>query len=472
MMQNQRVTRNRLATAKGVAQDENAVPKTRAGTKAKQIGLQAPKDVGKPALLKKASTAAGPKRQALGEVSSNQIVNDKDKENAQPVKRQLRAATQKKTVEVRDKVKENALPRKIQEKTATVTATKFKSETVVVKTSRRENKAQPAPTVNVKHVMNDAVDSMPVAKKVKTAEPSPQWADLDAEDIHDPMMVAEYVEDVFEYLKKLEVETMAKPNYMDEQKDLQWKMRSILVDWLIEVHEKFRLLPETLYLAINIIDRFLTVRVVSLVKLQLVGVTAMFIAAKYEEVLAPSIHNFLFMADGGYTDEEVLKAERYVLQVLDFALQYPSPMSFLRRCSKADNYDVQTRTVAKYLMEISLIDHRFLPHVPSKVAAAGMCLAREMLGRGPWDATLEHYSGYKLEEVEPVIQLMTNFLENDAFQAKYSALFKKYSSRKYLKASTYVKDWIDQNRNRSGDECSEEDYESHDDVTAVNTPVV
>ena len=180
------------------------------------------------------------------------------------------------------------------------------------------------------------------------------------------------------------MQTMPNPNYMEVQKELQWKMRSILVDWLVEVHHKFRLLPETLYMTINLIDRFLSVRVVSLVKLQLVGVTAMFVASKYEEVIAPSIQNFLYMADGGYTDEEILKAERYLLQVLDFSLQYPSPMSFLRRCSKADQYDIQTRTLAKYLMEISLIDHRFLKMPPSMISAAGLYLARHMLDRGEW----------------------------------------------------------------------------------------
>ena len=177
---------------------------------------------------------------------------------------------------------------------------------------------------------------------------------------------------------------MPNPDYIDNQKELQWKMRTILVDWLIEVHNKFHLLPETLYLAINIIDRFLSLRVVSLVKLQLVGLTAMFIASKYEEVVSPSIQNFIYMADGGYTDEEVLKAERYILQVLEFNLQYPSPMSFLRRCSKAENYDHQTRTLAKYLMELSLVDHRFLAMPPSLVAASGLYLSRRMLRRGVW----------------------------------------------------------------------------------------
>jgi G2/mitotic-specific cyclin 1/2 len=171
---------------------------------------------------------------------------------------------------------------------------------------------------------------------------------------------------------------------MELQKELQWKMRSILVDWLVEVHVKFRLLPETLFLAVNLIDRFLSLRVVSLVKLQLVGLTCLFIASKYEEVISPSIQNFLYMAEDNYTEDEIVRAERYVLQVLKFGLQYPTPMSFLRRSSKADDYDIQTRTLSKYLMEITLLDHRFLKVPASLVAASAHYLSRHMLNRGKW----------------------------------------------------------------------------------------
>jgi G2/mitotic-specific cyclin 1/2 len=171
---------------------------------------------------------------------------------------------------------------------------------------------------------------------------------------------------------------------MDSQKELVWKMRGILVDWLMEVHCNFGLLPETLFLAVNIIDRFLSARVVSLIKLQLVGVTALFIASKYEEVMAPSIKNFTFMADGSLKDADILKAERYVLQVLDFQLCYPNPMHFLRRASKADNYDIYTRTVAKYFMEIPLVDHRFMACPPSLISASALFLAKKILSRGDW----------------------------------------------------------------------------------------
>jgi hypothetical protein len=259
------------------------------------------------------------------------------------------------------------------------------------------------------------------------------FQDLDKEDADDPLMVSEYVVEIFEYLKELEISTMANPDYMDNQNELEWKMRGILVDWLLEVHTRFRLLPETLFLAVNIIDRFLSAKVVQLDRLQLVGVTAMFIASKYEEVLSPHVQNFRHVADDGFTEDEILSAERFVLAALNYDLSYPNPMNFLRRISKADNYDIQTRTLGKYLLEIGCLDHRFLAHPPSQVAAASMYLARLVLDRGPWDPTLVHYSGYTEEEIQPVLQLMIDYLSSPVV---HEAFFKKYASKKFLKGTS------------------------------------
>lgn len=233
------------------------------------------------------------------------------------------------------------------------------------------------PVADVKQAFKNAVD------------------DLDAEDMEDPLMVAEYVIEIFEYLKSLEDKAMPNPDYMDYQDDLEWKMRGILVDWLIEVHTRFHLLPETLFLAVNIIDRFLSAKVVQLDRLQLVGVTAMFIASKYEEVLSPHVANFRHVADDGFTESEILSAERYVLSALDYDLSYPNPMNFLRRISKADQYDIQTRTLGKYLMEISLVDHRFMEHQPSLVAATAMYAARLILERGEWVCDLTNSRNFQ-----------------------------------------------------------------------------
>lgn len=102
---------------------------------------------------------------------------------------------------------------------------------------------------------------------------------------------------------------------MDSQTEIEWDMRTTLIDWLLQVHMRYHMMPETLWIAVNIIDRFLSKRVVSLVKFQLVGVTAMFVAAKYEEIMAPSVEEFVYMTENGYTREEILKGEKILLTV-------------------------------------------------------------------------------------------------------------------------------------------------------------
>ncbi|KAF2842503.1 putative G2/mitotic-specific cyclin-B [Patellaria atrata CBS 101060] len=266
----------------------------------------------------------------------------------------------------------------------------------------------------------------------------PDVPDLDTQDHDDPLMVSDYVVEIFDYLRELERTTMANADYMDVQTELEWKMRGILVDWLLEVHTRFRLLPETLFLAVNIIDRFLSSKIVQLDRLQLVGVTAMFIASKYEEVLSPHVTNFRHVADDGFSEEEILSAERFVLAALNYDLSYPNPMNFLRRISKADNYDIQTRTLGKYLLEISCLDHRFIAHPPSEVAAAAMYLARIVLDRGEWDATLAHYAGYTEEELTPCFHLMVDYLRSPVV---HEAFFKKYASKKFMKASIVLRQW-------------------------------
>jgi hypothetical protein len=119
-------------------------------------------------------------------------------------------------------------------------------------------------------------------------------------------------------------------------------------------------------------------------KLQLVGATALFIAAKYEEVNCPSVDEMIYMLGDIYTADELLKAERFMLSMLKYELGWPGPLSYLRRISKADDYDVETRTLAKYFLEVAMMDERFVACVPSFLAAGAHCLARMMLRKGEW----------------------------------------------------------------------------------------
>ncbi|CCM04313.1 uncharacterized protein FIBRA_06484 [Fibroporia radiculosa] len=261
----------------------------------------------------------------------------------------------------------------------------------------------------------------------------------DPVDEYDMTMVSEYSEEIFEYMTELEEDVMPNPDYMDGQSEITWAMRQTLVDWLLQVHLRYHMLPETLWTAVNIVDRFLSKRVVYILKLQLVGVIAMFIAAKYEEILAPSVDEFVYMTENGYTKEEILKGERIVLQTLDFKIShYCSPYSWMRKISKADDYDIQTRTLSKFLTEVTLLDHRFLRVKPSLVAAIGMYTARRMLG-GDWNDAFVFYSGFTEEHLFPGHQLLIDKLTEAGFTKQH--VCQKYANKKFLKASLYAIEW-------------------------------
>ncbi|CUS23586.1 LAQU0S10e03818g1_1 [Lachancea quebecensis] len=301
------------------------------------------------------------------------------------------------------------------------------------------NILEPAADVSKKRPISTVVEQEEPKKfKVCAKGTEYEWEDLDAEDINDPFMVSEYVNDIFEYLHKLEIMTL--PNRHDLYKHSNIRQnRDILVNWMVKIHNKFGLLPETLYLSLNIMDRFLCRELVQLEKLQLVGTACLFIASKYEEVYSPSVKHFAYETDGACDEDEIREGEKFILKTLEFNLNYPNPMNFLRRISKADDYDIQSRTLAKYLLEISVVDFRFIGVLPSLCAATAMFLSRKMLGKGKWDGNLIHYSGgYTREELAPVCNMVMDYLVQPVVHDEF---FKKYASRKFMKASVISRQW-------------------------------
>jgi cyclin B len=145
----------------------------------------------------------------------------------------------------------------------------------------------------------------------------------------DLQYVKEYQEEIIEYLLSLEQEKRINPNYMVEQNDINEKMRIILIDWLIEVHLKFKLLAETLFLTINFIDRYLQKNQTPRNKLQLIAVSSLLIACKYEEIYPPELSSFVYITDNAYKTEEILDYEQKILESLEYDVTYPTPLRYL-----------------------------------------------------------------------------------------------------------------------------------------------
>lgn len=184
--------------------------------------------------------------------------------------------------------------------------------------------------------------------------------DIDQMDGENPQLVAEYVKDIYKYLHQMERRFRISPTFLDN-KIVTSKMRSVLIDWLIQVHLKFHLLQETLYLCVQIIDAYLQAQDVSKMQLQLVGVTAMFLASKYEEMYVPAIDDFVYMTDNTYTKSEIRQMEISILKTLNFMFGKPLPLHFLRRFSKAACVSLNSTSnlilISKYKNSLNVILH-------------------------------------------------------------------------------------------------------------------
>lgn len=252
------------------------------------------------------------------------------------------------------------------------------------------------------------------------------------------MHATEYVKDIFEYLNKAQISGRPSPNYMKNiQTDINEKMRTILVDWLVDVHLKFKLQPETLFLAIECIDRFLDKKMVSRQKLQLVGVVAMLLAAKYEEIYPPEVKDFIYIAANTYSREDILRMERLMFSTLDFNLTFPTLYPFLKRALQVIDADLKTQQLAQCLAELSLTEYKMLQYSPSLIGASCVYLANKFQGRELWGSTLEHYSQCKLADVERCVADILAICQNSPNQ-KTQAVRKKFSYAKYGEVTKFI----------------------------------
>ncbi|KAG7599550.1 Cyclin-like superfamily [Arabidopsis suecica] len=254
----------------------------------------------------------------------------------------------------------------------------------------------------------------------------------------DPQLCATFACDIYKHLRASEAKKRPVVDYMERvQKDVNSSMRGILVDWLIEVSEEYRLVPETLYLTVNYIDRYLSGNVISRQKLQLLGVACMMIAAKYEEICAPQVEEFCYITDNTYLKDEVLDMESDVLNYLKFEMTAPTTKCFLRRFVRAAHGVheaplMQLECMANYIAELSLLEYTMLSHSPSLVAASAIFLAKYILDptRRPWNSTLQHYTQYKATELRGCVKDLQR-LCSTAHGSTLPAVREKYSQHKY-----------------------------------------
>ncbi|KAJ7530908.1 hypothetical protein O6H91_14G024400 [Diphasiastrum complanatum] len=287
--------------------------------------------------------------------------------------------------------------------------------------SKREKKQTLTAAVTAR---SEAACGRPNTEKTKLENALPN---IDEADVRNALAVTDYVEDIYSFYRKTEVESCASSSYMSNQADINDKMRAILIDWLIEVHLKFKLMPETLFLTINLIDRYLSCENVSRKYLQLVGLTAMLVAAKYEEIWPPEVQDFVFISDNAYTRDQVLAMEKKMLNTLCFNLTVPTPYMFIVRFLKAAVSDHQMDMMAFFLLELSLVEYKMIKFPPSLLAAAAVYTAQCTLQRKPlWTRNLQHHSCYDEEQLRECAGMMVEF-HRSVGDSNLTVVHKKYS---------------------------------------------
>jgi len=228
-----------------------------------------------------------------------------------------------------------------------------------------------------------------------------------------------------------ETKALPRKNYMDKQVHITFTMRAILVNWMAEMAEDFKLSSQTLFLATSYVDRFLSLMMVEKTKLQLVGTAAMFIAAKYEEIHPPTVYEFAFITDDTYTKKQVLRMEDLILKVLRFNVSSPTIQDFLDVYCGMINMDDTTVHLAHYFAELSLLDGEvFLKFAPSKLAAGCVVLARHTLGKEALSDDTLARMGYSREDLKDCVKGLYEAFVN-APSLDQQAIQEKYTDEKF-----------------------------------------
>lgn len=268
---------------------------------------------------------------------------------------------------------------------------------------------------------------------VRNLPPGVEW-DIDLINWLNPSYVPEYAAEIFEYLKGRET-VFRVQEYMDRQEDLTPLIRAMLVDWMVEVQQCFRLNHETLYKAVKLADLFLMKFSVLRDDLQLLGATSLYIMSKFDEQNHVTINDLLYICDDNscLTAMKIIYMEEQILKVVKFDLGIPDSYTFLRRYSECARLNFTTLLLARYVLEYSLMNYDTVSFSDSKMAAAALFIATQMRGSKGWTTTMEYYSGYKIDEFVHIVLILNENLRKSYYDC--NVIRHKYAHENFLKVA-------------------------------------
>ena len=255
------------------------------------------------------------------------------------------------------------------------------------------------------------------------------------------LFAGEYLNEIYTNLLIDEKELAFKPKlgYMNVQSDINEQMRAILIDWLIEVHYRFRLRSETLFQTVWIIDTYLSLKQITRAKLQLLGIASLLISCKSQEIYYPPLKEFIDITDGAYVKNELLEMENYVLKVLNFNIVSPTSNDFYNIIAKAFNFDKKQFYLGKYFLESALIDYQMIRYSSSVLAVSCAYIVMKFFGISNYKTL---YSNDVVKENCPqkIIKEAAKeicYLVKNLSQSTLKAVKDKYSLSQFLNVAQY-----------------------------------
>lgn len=244
-----------------------------------------------------------------------------------------------------------------------------------------------------------------------------------------------YAWDSFQYDREQELKFRNRKYLADSQHNHQITphIRARLVDWLVHIQDIFSLYHESLYMAVKLADQYLMRKTVPKKQLQLLYMTTILISAKFDERLPPlEIADLIKQSGGIYTRIEVIRLEVDILSTLNFNIRFPLSYGFLRRYSRCTRSDQRTLTLARYILESSLLDYEMIEVLESEIAAASLLLAFQMLhSDGAWTETAEFYTGYEEKQLQSLANKLNEMISKPT-DKRISTVRNKYSHEVFM----------------------------------------
>jgi len=279
--------------------------------------------------------------------------------------------------------------------------------------------------------MNEQANRPQVAAKTKAAAPT---KNIDAKDAKNVQHCVEYVEDIYKFLRRDEVKYMP-GNFLESQNGvISVGQRAGVVDWIVEMHGRLRMQPAVLYLAINVLDRYLAALKEPPTSVTVVACATLLIAAKIEEIYPPKVRD-MRKSVPSISATELTHMERHILNTLKFAVSVPTVFHFMKRYLKAAEADMPLKALTMYIVEVAMYDTMYHRFAPSLVASAAISLALRMSGKVGWNSTLQHETKYGTSELGDCINGLNGLLTSVNSAPMQHSVFTKYQAPKYFEVA-------------------------------------